>query len=162
MARFAAIALFLLTAAEPTRPELRVRVSPPISIANPATGCAPVLLTAEIRGPEVERFYCPEVVWEWPDTTVSATASDCPPFEARHECVEPQTGCGIRGWHRGQDGKIVEDRKDCPCTIVGYPRRWTRHVCMPQHPTGGAWEIWVRLVRNRETIARDSVRVHVK
>lgn len=133
-----------------------------MSIAPLATGCSPVILVAEIRGPEDEAWYCPEVSWEWPDGTASTTTSDCPPFDARHACIEPQTGCGLRGWYRDSLGTIVENREDCHCTIIGYPRRWTRNVCIPPHPESGAWEIVVRLSRNKRTIARDTVRVHVR
>ena len=41
-----------------------------------------ILLSAEIIGPEVERYYCPEVVWLLPNG-LSSTESDCDPFEER-------------------------------------------------------------------------------
>jgi hypothetical protein len=43
-----------------------------------------ILLSAEIVGPEVEDYYCPEVVWVLPNG-LSAVESDCDPFaERRH------------------------------------------------------------------------------
>ena len=41
-----------------------------------------ILLSAEIVGPEVEEYYCPEVVWVLPNGR-SALESDCDPFKER-------------------------------------------------------------------------------
>lgn len=160
MARFA-IALLLL-AAQSDKPSLVIRVSLPVSLASSATGCSPILLVAEIKGPETEPWYCPRVDWEWPNGTVSTTESDCPPFEARDACLEPQVGCGVTGWHRDSSGAIVEDGRPCPCTIVGYPRRWTRQVCLPPHSKGDAWEITVRLSRDGRVFAAATGRAIVR
>lgn len=149
---------FLLLALEATAPKLVVRVSPPLSLADLGTGCAPVLLTARIEGPEVEEWYCPRVEWTWPGGTTSATESDCPPFDARHACREPQVGCA--GWYRDPEGRIVD--RDCPCTIVGYPRVWTRRVCLPPTPTDLPWEVTVALSRGGKTFARERAQVHVR
>jgi hypothetical protein len=121
-----------------------------------------VHLTAEITGPEIETWYCPRVEWTWPNETTSAAESDCPPFEARDRCMEPQEGCGLVGWKRDNIGRVVEIRKECPCTIIGFPRRWTRDVCLPPHPAGEGWEIAVRLDVRGKTVAHQSVRVLVK
>lgn len=162
MVRFAT-ALLLLAATQPAKPHLAVRSSPRVALANIAIGCAPVLLFAEIKGPEDETWYCPKVSWEWPDGTTSVAESDCPPFEARHACMEPQEGCGNRGWRRNPiTDEIVDDVKECPCTIVGYPRLWSRNVCMPPHPEGQAWIIGIRLSKDGRTIARENVNVIVR
>lgn len=143
-------------------PSLVLRASPRVSLAELSTGCAPVLLVAEILGPDTEPWYCPRVDWTWPDGTTSSTESDCPPYEARYACMEPQVGCGLHGWRRDAQGAIVDERTDCPCTIIGFPRRWTRYVCIPPHPQGEAWEIGVRLARGKATIATQRVTVTVK
>jgi hypothetical protein len=39
-------------------------------------------VSAEIIGPEVERYYCPEVLWLLPNGR-SSVESDCDPFEER-------------------------------------------------------------------------------
>jgi hypothetical protein len=133
-----------------------------MSIAPLGIGCSEVLLTAEIRGPEDEVWYCPRVEWAWPDGTTSATESDCPPFEARWECL-PARGpeCAL-DWHMDPRGGRVIDKNPCDCTIPGYPRRWTRNVCVPPHPEGEGWEFWVRLDRQGKTVTRQRVTVWVK
>lgn len=133
-----------------------------MSIAPIGQGCSPVLFTAEISGPEDEGWYCPRVEWTWPDGTTSSTESDCPPYEARNSCMESQVGCGLLGWHRDAEGAVVENRRDCPCTIVGFPRRWTRRVCVPPHPAGERWEVAIRLDVRGKTIAHQRVSVWVK
>jgi hypothetical protein len=65
-----------------TKPDVILRASPRISLAPPG-GLRPVILTAEIVGPETEKYYCPEIVWIWPDGTHSSEESDCAPFEIR-------------------------------------------------------------------------------
>jgi hypothetical protein len=62
--------------------DLELRATPRVSLAPPGS-FTPILLTAEIVGPETERYYCPEVVWTWPDGTHSSEESDCDPFEER-------------------------------------------------------------------------------
>jgi hypothetical protein len=71
-------------AAEAEDPDVRLRAAPRISLAPPG-GVTPILLTAEIVGPETEAYYCPEVVWVWPNGTRSSEESDCEPFEERGE-----------------------------------------------------------------------------
>jgi hypothetical protein len=45
---------------------------------------APILLTAELSGDaEPEGWYCPRVVWTWPDGTESGVEGDCPPYAER-------------------------------------------------------------------------------
>jgi len=69
-------------ATEAEAPDVRLRAAPRISIAPPG-GATPILLTAEIVGPETEAYYCPEVVWVWPNGSRSSEESDCEPFEQR-------------------------------------------------------------------------------
>jgi hypothetical protein len=75
----------LLLGADPSKNELKTRVFPPVSIAKIATGCAQVLLTVEISGPETEAWYCPKIEWEFPDETRASEESDCAPFSTRED-----------------------------------------------------------------------------
>lgn len=70
-----------LVAAKHDHPGLLVRATPPASIA-PGGGFRSILVTAEIVGPEVEEYYCPEVVFYLPNGR-SAVESDCDPFDKR-------------------------------------------------------------------------------
>ena len=71
--------------------------------------CASVLLVAEIRGPEVESWYCPRLEWEFPDGTRATEESDCPPFDQREEfprfwsrrVCSPATPQGVDEWTVG-------------------------------------------------------------
>jgi hypothetical protein len=63
-------------------PDVRLRVTPRISLAPPGGG-TPILLTAQLVGPETEEYYCPEIVWIWPNGTWSSEEADCEPFESR-------------------------------------------------------------------------------
>jgi hypothetical protein len=139
------VILPLLLAVADGKPHLVVRVAPPVAMADVATGCASVLVTAEIRGPEDEGWYCPAVEWRWPDGTTSMEESDCPPFAERDR----------EGWHRV--GETIVDEP-----AFGYPRRWTRWICLPPHPGADAWEIEVRLSRSGRTVARGVGRAHVR
>lgn len=80
-----ALALLLLAGpllgAKVEKPALRLRANPRASIA-PGGRMQRILLSAEILGPEAERYYCPEVVWLLPNGR-SAVESDCDPFEER-------------------------------------------------------------------------------
>lgn len=81
----AAVLLLLLAApligAKHDKPGLLLRATPPASIA-PGGGFKSVLVSAEIVGPEVEQYYCPEVVFLLPNGR-SAVESDCDPFDER-------------------------------------------------------------------------------
>ncbi len=63
------------------RPGIVLRARPQASIA-PGGRLQPILVSAEIVGPEDERYYCPEIVWFLPNGRSSAE-SDCDPFEER-------------------------------------------------------------------------------
>ena len=69
-------------AADVEDPDVQLRAAPRTSIAPPG-GITSILLTAEIVGPETEKYYCPEVVWVWPNGTRSSQESDCEPFVER-------------------------------------------------------------------------------
>jgi hypothetical protein len=72
-----------LLAATSEEPGILLRANPPASIA-PGGRMQSILLSAQIVGPEVEEFYCPEIVWLLPNGR-SAVESDCDPFnERRH------------------------------------------------------------------------------
>lgn len=143
MALLAAILALLL--AQEGKPNLIVRVYPPMTIAPLGVGCAMVRLTAEIRGPETPEWYCPEVKWTWPDDTVSTEESDCPPFEERHRV----------GWRR-EGGRIVDE------PAHGFPRRWVRDVCFPAAPTDDPWIVTVELARAGRVFAKQYARVTVR
>lgn len=53
--------------------------------AQPAMAFTParIVVTAELRNVTSEdaEFYCPAVEWDWGDGTLSASSSDCGPFE---------------------------------------------------------------------------------
>jgi hypothetical protein len=66
---------------EHEKPGLVVRASPRASIA-PGGRMQRILLSAQIVGPEVEKYYCPEVLWLLPNGR-SSVESDCDPFEDR-------------------------------------------------------------------------------
>jgi hypothetical protein len=52
--------------------------------------------------------------------------------------------------------------KECPCTIIGYPRRWTRSVCLPAIDGREArWTLEVRLVKNGKLLRRAQAEVIV-
>jgi hypothetical protein len=63
-------------------PDVRLRAAPRLALAPPGRSI-PILLTAEIVGPETEDYYCPELVWLWPNGTRSSSEADCDPFEER-------------------------------------------------------------------------------
>ena len=83
--RWAALALVALSlpllAAKDEKPGVVLRASPRASIA-PGGRMQTILISAEIVGPEVERYYCPAVTWILPDG-LSSVESDCDPFEER-------------------------------------------------------------------------------
>lgn len=70
-----------LVGAKHDEPDLIVRASPRASIA-PGGRFQSILVVAEIVGPEVEEYYCPEVIFLLPNGR-SAVESDCDPFEVR-------------------------------------------------------------------------------
>ena len=154
-----AVVALVATSSGDTR--LTTRVFPQISLID-AQGGSRVTLFAEIKGPEDEKFYCPKVVWELGETK-AVEESDCAPFEQRHQCRESQVGCGVVGFKLDpRTDQYVDVVKECPCTITGYPRRWKREIYAPPHPQGEAWEVWVRLMKNGKTIARQPIRFWVK
>ena len=71
-----------LVGAKHDAPGLILRATPPASIA-PGGRLQHILVSAEIVGPEVEQYYCPEVVFLLPNGR-SAVESDCDPFDKRH------------------------------------------------------------------------------
>lgn len=69
-------------AREHEEPDVTLKASPRVSMA-PFGRLKSIMLTAEIVGPEVEEYYCPEVVWHWPNGARSMEESDCDPFVSR-------------------------------------------------------------------------------
>ena len=78
MAALAVLVAGAVWAADAKDPDVLLRAAPRISLAPPG-GVSPVLLTAEIVGPETEDYYCPEIVWLWPNGTRSSEEADCEP-----------------------------------------------------------------------------------
>ena len=85
VSRWIVLALLLLSlplvGAKRDTPGVVLRARPQASIA-PGGKLQPILVSAEIVGPEDERYYCPEIVWLLPNG-MSAAESDCDPFEER-------------------------------------------------------------------------------
>lgn len=141
------------------KPKLVTRVFPAMQTVNLARGCSEVIMTAEIKGIEDEKWYCPKVEWEG----LGSEESDCVPFEQRYQCFpKPGPGCDL-DWHiDSATGATLIDKNPCDCNIPGYPRIWRRRLCAPEHPTGGMWTIVVKLTKNGAVIARDEIRFMVK
>ncbi|MCL4845172.1 MAG: hypothetical protein KJ066_01430 [Acidobacteria bacterium] len=59
------------------KPSLAVRTSPAVSFAP-----SRIYATGELRGTDVDQFYCASVEWDWGDGTTSENSYDCEPFEA--------------------------------------------------------------------------------
>jgi hypothetical protein len=64
--------------AQDRRPKLAVRAQP-----NVGSTPARIILTAELLGgaDDFEEYYCPTVIWEWGDDTVSESTVDCDPYQ---------------------------------------------------------------------------------
>ncbi len=83
--------------ADEEKPKLVVTARPSVAIA-PAT----VRLSAELVGGanDFEDFYCPTVIWDWDDGTVSESSTDCQPYQPgvseirRHFTVEHKFRAG--------------------------------------------------------------------
>lgn len=147
------------------KPKLVTRVFPPVQIADLGVGCGEVIFTAEIKGPEDERWYCPKVIWEQTNgMLIGSEEADCPPFEQRDSCYPPQgPECGWKGFRLNPiTGQYEDYGKDCPCTVIGYKRIWRRTECVPAHPNGEQWIIVVRFEKNGKTLARDEIRFLIK
>jgi hypothetical protein len=73
------------TPAEPKKPTLAVRATPPV-------GFAPlrVRASAEIRdgSDDYPDFYCATVEWDWGDGTISENTSDCNPYQAGKSTIQ--------------------------------------------------------------------------
>ncbi len=87
----AAVALLLplglraQTTAEPKKPTLAIRATPPV-------GFAPlrVRTAVEVRdgSDDYADFYCATVEWDWGDGTISENTSDCNPYEAGKSTIQ--------------------------------------------------------------------------
>lgn len=112
------------------RPELVCTAMPRIGFADISTHALAVTLRCELTGDEVEDLYCPKVVWEMPDGTISEHEEDCPPYR-----------CG-----RFELCKEVDE-------LGTYERRWVKRVMAG----AGYWQIKVRLVRGKKTLRAAAV-----
>ena len=69
------------------RPKLELRSAPRFAF-SPAN----VLFTAELKGgDDLEKYYCPEIEWDWDDGGKSVQESDCDPFEPGVEIARRYT-----------------------------------------------------------------------
>jgi len=159
------LAVAVLVAA-PTydKPKMVTRVFPAMQISDIGRGGADVLLTAELKGPEVEEWYCPKVTWEFPDSTKATHEQDCAPFEQRNECYPALAAdCGFTGFKLNkQTGEYENKFKECACNITGYPNIWRMRKGAPAHPYGEHWSVWVSLSKNGKLLARQEIRFWVK
>lgn len=112
------------------RAELVCHASPRMGFADIATHGLQVTLRCELTGDEQEDLYCPKVVWEMPDGTVSEQEADCPPYR-----------CG-----RLELCKDVEEPGP-------YERHWTKRVMAD----GGYWQVRVRLMHGKTTLRAAAV-----
>jgi len=71
--------------AEPKRPTVSVRATPPV-------GFSPlrVRAVAELRdgSDDYADFYCAAIEWDWGDGTISENYSDCNPYEAGKSTIQ--------------------------------------------------------------------------
>lgn len=76
---------------EPKHPHLELRSNRMLALPG-----QPITLTAELVGGrwDDETFYCPRVVWEWPDGTESSNEPDCIPFAPNVEYTRRWTKRG--------------------------------------------------------------------
>jgi len=80
-----ALALLAGTAGAAEDPEVELRPVRKIWIL-PAGACeVDVTFRLEVKDRGDERYYCPEVEWEWEDGSRSISESDCPPFDEADE-----------------------------------------------------------------------------
>ncbi len=59
------------------KPSLSLRTTPAVSFAP-----SRIFASADLRGTDVDQFYCATVEWDWGDGTSSENSYDCEPFEA--------------------------------------------------------------------------------
>lgn len=71
--------------AEPKKPTLAVRATPPV-------GFAPLRVRASVEvrdgSDDYADFYCATVEWDWGDGTISENTSDCNPYEAGKSTIQ--------------------------------------------------------------------------
>lgn len=62
------------------------------------------------------------------------------------------------------DGTQAMEESDCAPfeEREEYPRIWRRRICAPAHPNGEHWSIFVKLIKNKEVLARSEIRFVVK
>ena len=61
------------------KPKVELFATPKMSMAHPVEGSLITLRLVITNA--TEREWCPEIVWIWPDDTISSTESDCDPFD---------------------------------------------------------------------------------
>jgi len=66
-------------------PEVDLKPTRKIWIMNAGACSVDVSFRLEVKDGGDERYYCPEVEWQWPDDTRSVSESDCPPFDEAEE-----------------------------------------------------------------------------
>jgi hypothetical protein len=66
-------------------PEVDLKPIRKIWILDAGSCDVDVTFRLEVKDGGDERYYCPEVEWEWEDGSRSISESDCPPFEEADE-----------------------------------------------------------------------------
>jgi hypothetical protein len=97
-----ALAVLAVPAAALEGPEVEVKPIRKIWMLDAGACEVDVTFRLEIKDGGDERYYCPEVEWEWEDGTRSISESDCPPFDEAdtdRRFVRRQTHSFTRGGH---------------------------------------------------------------
>lgn len=150
---------------DPTKSYLEVKASPTIAMAywnRPAL----VTVVAEIKGPETEEFYCPEVSFIQSYGTshpqASIEESDCVPFEERNVVPPAPEECQARI----VGGKYIPSKQDdfCLPQAPGFRRKWGRIYAYDSCQTEDICtiEIVVVMKKAERTVAQGSVRFMVR
>lgn len=156
--------LLILLGASQERAHLIIRAFPKMSLASPSRPSM-VTITAEIEGPEDERFYCPTLTWiigEGINRITAEEGSDCVPFEQRNEIPPIPPECRMR-LEKGQI--IIPACFNDERVSQGYPRRWTRRYAVGQcmREDGECWyTVEVELRKNGKKFAWDGTRFLVR
>ena len=71
--------------AEPKKPTLSIRATPPV-------GFSPLRVRAAVElrsgSDDYADFYCATIEWDWGDGTISENTSDCNPYEAGKSTIQ--------------------------------------------------------------------------
>jgi len=147
------------------KPRLEVRALPRFGFATP-TRSFNWTVTAEIKGPEVESYYCPGVLWKYTSAmgeTKNYQEGDCPPFEQRQSrqvCAQNASLEQEVGDESPDEAKSKVDECIGNSTYNNnsYQRVWTRSFHTGVY---GNQSVCVTLIKNKKIIANKCVTVQV-